>query len=313
MNWQHLTYFLKIAELQNFGKAAELLYLTPSALSKAMRGLEDTLGFPLFERKGRNSILTPYGEVFYKYVCGASECINDGIQSINELLGVNSGRVVISGTYTTSATFLPERIKLFKERYPDIVFLIESNGTNKILDAALAGEINLGFCSDYEPDTERFRELERVLIKKEEVILIFPKNHWLSAEKYVDMKKLGDEKFITFRSINAGTSHLLWQLCKKAGIDPQIAFQVPDEYSIIGLVRVGLGIALIPDNPSLNLDNVSILRFKGEVPIRRQYMIWKKDHFMPPVVKAFRDFIIASLDENIKAENIYIDSMNKHN
>lgn len=310
MNWQHLTYFLKIAELQNFGKAAEILYLTPSALSKAMRGLEDTLGFPLFERKGRKSILTPYGENFYKYVSSASDCITDGIQSINETLGTSYGRVVISGTFTTSATFLPERIKIFKEKYPDIVFFIESNITNKILDALLTGEIDLGFCSDYEKDIERFHELERVLIKIEEVVLIVPKNHLLSSEKYVDFKKLGDEKFVSFRSVNAGTSYILWNLCSKAGITPQIAFQVPDEYSIIGLVAVGLGIALIPDNPSLNLDNVSVLRFKDDIPVRRQYMVWKKNRFMPPVVKAFRDFIISSIDENIKDENL--DKINNH-
>lgn len=295
MNWQHLIYFLKIAELQNFGKAAEVLYLTPSALSKAMRGLEDNLGFPLFERKGRNSILTPYGEIFYKYVSSASECITDGVQSINETLGTSSGRLTISGTFTTSATFLPDRIKKFKEIYPDIVFFIESSITNKILDAVLSGEIDLGFCSDYEQDTERFQDLERTLIKTEEIVLIFPKDHWLSSEKYVDFKKLGEETFISFRSVQAGTSYILWKLCNEAKITPQIAFQVPDEYSIIGLVAVGLGIALIPDNPSLNLDNVSVLRFKGQIPKRNQYMVWKKNRFMPPVVKSFRDFIIDSV------------------
>ncbi len=52
MNWQHLIYFKAIAETQNFSRASEQLYVTPSALSKAISSLEAELSFPLFEKSG---------------------------------------------------------------------------------------------------------------------------------------------------------------------------------------------------------------------------------------------------------------------
>lgn len=55
MNWQHLVYFRKIVEKKNFSKAADSLYIAPSTLSKAIRSLEEEIGFPLFEKQGRNS------------------------------------------------------------------------------------------------------------------------------------------------------------------------------------------------------------------------------------------------------------------
>ena len=63
LNWQHLMYFLVAADTGNFTRASELLFITQSALTKAINNLESELGAPLFEKKGRNIKLTVYGEM----------------------------------------------------------------------------------------------------------------------------------------------------------------------------------------------------------------------------------------------------------
>ena len=64
MNWQHLTYFKTTAEVQNFTRAAEQLYVTPSALSKAVHNLENELGFEIMERGAKGVRFTKEGLLF---------------------------------------------------------------------------------------------------------------------------------------------------------------------------------------------------------------------------------------------------------
>ena len=292
MNWQHLTYFLVIAKHENFSRAAEQLYITPSALSKAIHALEAELGFPLFERQGRNSVLTDYGKTFSKYVSQASDSIESGLRVIHEQMDVSTGRINISGIYTMCADYLPRQIAQFHKLYPKVTFSMEYQITSEVLDSVLKGASDLGFCGDYELDDESFAEIDRILLKKEELIVIVPKNHRMAQNYYVDFRELKDEDFIIYRNVNSGISFCFWDICKKANINPHIIFEVPDDHTIIGLVSAGLGIALIADSPSLKMGDISTLHFKEDAPYRNQYMVWNKNRFTPPVVKAFREYII---------------------
>ena len=52
MNYQHLEYFLKAAEYQHYTRAAEHLHITQPALTKAILGIEEEIGAPLFHEAG---------------------------------------------------------------------------------------------------------------------------------------------------------------------------------------------------------------------------------------------------------------------
>ena len=66
LNWQHLMYFLVAADTGNFTRASELLFITQSALTKAINNLESELGAPLFEKKGRNNVCRVFAEYYSK-------------------------------------------------------------------------------------------------------------------------------------------------------------------------------------------------------------------------------------------------------
>ena len=66
INFQHLNYFLTTARHLNFSEAADELYISYSALSKAMTRLETQLNVKLFEKNGRNIKLTKYGKIFIR-------------------------------------------------------------------------------------------------------------------------------------------------------------------------------------------------------------------------------------------------------
>ncbi len=297
MNWQHLMYFMATAELENFTRAAEQLYLTPSALSKAVRNLEDELGFPLFEKRGRNVYLTKFGKTFYEYVVKASKNLSEGVIAVQREMGVRTGKISIAGIYTMCAEYLPPRIKSFKEIYPDVTISFDYAITSNILEKVLNGTYDLGFCGDYELDSEEYVEVDHALIRIEELVLMASKDHWIAGEDEVDISKLEDENFIIYKNVKSGTSYIFWPMFEDVGYTPQVSFEVSDDHTIRGLAAAGLGIALVPNNPTMESDGVVLRKFKGCVPTRNQYMIWKKDSFLSPAVRAFKELILESIDD----------------
>jgi len=76
-----LSAFRSVAELQNLRAAAEVLHLTHSAVSQQIRGLEEQLGFDLFDRRGRRVVLNPAGEALLRGVQAALAQLDDGVQA----------------------------------------------------------------------------------------------------------------------------------------------------------------------------------------------------------------------------------------
>lgn len=294
MNTQHLAYFLKIATSQSFSQTAELLYISPSALSKAMRNLEIELGFPLFKKMGRHSVLTEQGKIFYNHLSQANQIFSDGLRTIHEQFGVMKGRIRISATPLMCYQFLPEQIMKFKKDFPDVNFLMEPYTTNEILENVISGKSDIGFCSNYEKMKPYRRSLYRIFLQEHNLILITPRDHPLANKKAVDLHELAEEKFILLQSLNAGTSQIFKQLCEKAEIKPDTIFEAADPYSIIYLVSSGFGISILPDDNSLNFENVAVIRFKGKIPVQKQYMVWHKEHYLSQVAESFKEFIIQS-------------------
>jgi len=291
MNWQHLTYFQTVAETENFTQAAAILYVTPSALSKAIHSLESELGFPLFTKSGRNSVLTEYGRSFKMYVDNAMNCITDGLNQIHEQMNLINGPVNLAGVYTMCSEYLPGYLRDFLSLYPNVKFSMIYQITSDILTQVLSEKIDLGFCGDYDVEDKRYANIESRLLKKEELVIITSAAHPLSERTFIDMAELQDEPFIIYRNVNSGISLIFWELCKKSGLNPTIAFEIPDDQNILSLVSAGLGIALIANTSMIHRPDIHILHISGETPVRSQYMIWKKERFLSPAVKAFRDYI----------------------
>ena len=173
-----------------------------------------------------------------------------------------------------------------------MTFEISYHVSGLILDYLQEGKIDLGFCGDYETDSPDYRNIDNLILKKEELVFIVPKGHPLARERYVNFDKMQEETYIAYRNNNAGLNSLLMGLCHKNGFSPQIGYEVFDDYTVVQMVAEGLGIGLIPDNAYLLNSNVSVLRFRGEPPVRTWYMVWKKDNrYLSPAASVFKNFI----------------------
>ena len=289
MNLQQLEYFKKVAETENFTTAAALVSVTQPALSKAISKLEAELNVPLFERNGRNVELTSFGEAFLTHANIALLEIEKGFRELQAMANPDKGIVSIASTYCIGTYFMPFIISDFLSSCACIKFQFNHESTPEILNDLKNGKIDLGFYDNVD-DIHKHAEIKSIPVKKEEYVLIVPKNHPFSSQSEVSLKDLKDESFIVF---SEGNKDMILSYSEFMGYTPKISIQ-PNEISMLGgLVAAGAGIAIVTNSPLINTNTLSILKIKEDIGYKTTYMGWLKDSYMSPVVKKFRDYVIS--------------------
>jgi LysR family glycine cleavage system transcriptional activator len=122
-----LNAFRTVGELQNLRAAAEVLHLTHSAVSQQIRGLEEQLGFALFERQGRRVVLNPAGEALLRSVQAALSQLEDGVQAAAAASSGNAQRIRMTVLPSFAQRWLLPRMGRWRERHPDLALEIDAS------------------------------------------------------------------------------------------------------------------------------------------------------------------------------------------
>jgi len=291
-NFQALKYFEVVARHEHFTKAANELYISQSTLSKNIDALEKELGVSLFEKRGRNIRLTSYGKILRDAVQSGLREIDKGIKLIQSISNEQSGMIRIATIYSAGSFMIPQYIKGFREKYPDVKFKYFQKPTYRILDDLLGGEIEIGFCSNYELN-EEYSSLHREEILTEELCLIAHKEHPVASKKSVAFDELLEEDWIGY-SGDTGISTAIMDILRASGIHKKLHFSysASEDSAIIGLVRSGLGISIVPKDMALLPDDIVKIKFSRPYLFRSIYMVWNSNN-LSPAAKAFRRYILS--------------------
>jgi LysR family glycine cleavage system transcriptional activator len=119
--------FRAVAQLQNLRAAAETLHLTHSAVSQQIRGLEEQLGFDLFERRGRRVVLNPAGEALLRSVEPALAQLDDGVQAAAAAASGSAQRLRVTAIPSFAQRWLLPRIGRWRVRHPTLALEIDSS------------------------------------------------------------------------------------------------------------------------------------------------------------------------------------------
>lgn len=263
MNWQHLSYFKVLVEEGSFSKATEKLFITPSALSKAITSLEAELEFDLFERAGRKSVLTANGKIFFESVVKAFSDINTGINNVRFASNPNTGHLRIGSGYNALISLIPKCIKSFKEDYPHAIFSIKYIPGNILLKALAYGEYDLGFCNAlerYGDILEQFPSIEYKRYDTKKLFLLVPNSHPFAKKDVIEFKDLENLEIIASPA-SADYNYLL-EKAEHCGFKPNITIKTYDRLSTLSMVDLGLGTAVISfsevTKPSGNFNAIPI-------------------------------------------------------
>ena len=149
MNLSQLQYFKTLAKEEHYTRAAQILSITQPSLSHAIAQLEQELGTRLFEKKGRNVVLTRYGKIFLPYVEESLKVLEEGVQRTKELNGSKEGMIHLAYIYTLGSTFVPKMVRRFLDAYPDyhIEFHFIVGTTGDILEGLKNDRYDMVFSS----------------------------------------------------------------------------------------------------------------------------------------------------------------------
>lgn len=184
MNLYHLRYFMTLAHLEHYTKAAEMLMITQPSLSSAISSLEKELGVSLFEKEGRNIVLTKCGKTFYSAVQESLDILDSNVKTLKSI-GNGEGIIDLAFLRTLGIDFVPDITSSFLQSNLDskIKFHFHTGVTSDIIQGLKDRKYDIAFCSKIKEE----HNIEFIPIAKQELVLIVPNNHPLAAKDTIDL------------------------------------------------------------------------------------------------------------------------------
>lgn len=288
MNLNQLHYFSRLAETQHYTKAAEELDISQPSLSHAISSLEKELGTRLFEKQGRNVVLTKYGAIFQEYVDESLKVLETGVKKVRSLTGQTEGLVELAYIYTLGSEFVPRIVSDFIRTHEELKvrFHFTVGNTSEVIQGIKEERFDIGFCSM----AERESGIQFTPVGMENLVVVVPKGHPLSYEKAVDLEQAAAYPQIFYTS-NSGLRLVVDRMFEQVKVRPQIAYEIEEDGSMAGLVAQNFGIAVMPEIPVLKQLEVDVVPLRNQHQKRYVYMACGKDKYQPPLVSKFADYV----------------------
>ena len=288
MNLNQLQYFVTLAHIEHYTRAAEKLTITQPSLSHAISSLEQELGTRLFERQGRNVVLTKYGRMFMQYAEEALAILDTGVRKTKAMTSLTGGRIDIGYIYTQGAEFVPELVANFLKDYPqmEVEFGFHNGVTQEVIKGLREEKYDLVFCSMVEGQ----KDLDFLPVSKETLVALTPLDHPLAKKDSVTIAELAEYPQIFFNK-GSGLRPMVDRLFKVARKKPRISYMVDEDSALAGMVAQGLGVGIVPDVPAIRSMPVVRLTLKDLPFSRLVYMVTQKDKYLSPVARTFIDYV----------------------
>jgi len=214
--------------------------MSPSALTRAIQRLEESVGKPLFRRDNREVSLTEAGKVFHRYARQAVQEWEGVKAELSERESIG-GMVSIYASVTAVYSLLPELLERYRALYPAVQLGLKTGVAEEAVPQVMTGEIDLAVAAL--PD-RRPGVLEFLPLKKTRLVFIGPK-----GLESVPMLRGGiDFAEAALVLPGGGLSRTRLDVyLKKNGVRPRVATEVSGNEAIIAMVRLGCGIGVVPE------------------------------------------------------------------
>lgn len=242
MNFYQLTYFKKVSETRNISRAAEELLITQPAVSKQIRALEEELGERLFDRIGKKVLLTRAGDILYAHADRILRSIQEAKTAVRDISKECSGELVVGTSDHISLHRLPDVLKSYIAAYPKVDLKLRCHRSETILDMVNKNLVDLGVITL----PSSVRGLISKVIWDDPMSLVFPGNHPLSSLKTIKLKDVVPYGMILPES-DTTTRKMIDAAFLKKNLPMNVTMEVAYIETIKVLVKVGLGISVLPD------------------------------------------------------------------
>lgn len=295
VNIHNLRTFLAVAKNRGISKAMKELHLSQPAVSRQILALEDSLGTPLFLRKGRFLLLTEAGKVLQQYAVRILQLLSEARGEIDRLKGLVRGHLRISAASTIGIYMIPDVLGEFKAQYPGIEISLEISNKEKVLRGISDGTADIGFTGPPVPESDF--SMETYL--EDDLMLIVSPHHWLADRETVTARLLAEDMFI-LRERGSGTREIMEEELRQAGVSLRHAMELGSTEAIKKAVAANLGISIVSSRAvtlEVMLGHLCTVRV-SDLNLRRPiYMLCARDNPLSPAAEGFRRFLAARSDD----------------
>jgi len=274
MNLRALQYFVKLADLRHFSKAADACFVSQPTLSTQIRKLEEELGVQLVERSPKNIMLTPVGEEIAERARLVLSEI-DQIRVVARQDGNPADGVLRLGLFPTLAPyFLPHVIPSVRALYPSLRLQLSEEKTEDILRMLQQGELDAALLAL----PVNGEGLEMKVLFEEPFVLALPGGHPLAGRSGITLKDLEGVELLLLEEGHCLREHAL-EVCALAGAHERVDFHATSMETLRQMVAANVGVTLMPilavKPPIAATDNIVFSRFAEPAPSRTIALVWR--------------------------------------
>jgi DNA-binding transcriptional LysR family regulator len=247
---RQLDHFVAVAEEQNFTRAAQRVHIVQSALSTSIRGLEEDLGTPLFNRHARKVTLTPAGEVMLDRARRVLKDMRDVREAVAGVDGLVVGTLsVCTGLIQCLNPYLDviDLLARFHEKYPGVHIRLRQMPTEPSLDELRADRAEIALVAPPQPLPDGFKAHG---IARDRFVFVCCHKHGCANGKKIDVADLFAEDFIDLTR-QWVIRRRVDDYCRSAKLERRVSCEVNELATLFDLVAVGLGVAIVPRRPAM--------------------------------------------------------------
>ena len=277
MDTAFLKSFLLTVETGSMSEAARRLDVTPAAVAQQVRALERHLGTRLLQRAGRTVKPTQTGHL----LCTNAKPLIQGIDNLRYVINTDpmTGELRLGSINTALLSFLPQTLKTFSTRYPDIRISIRSGHSHELIRLLESDEIDAAIC--IHPNFNFSKSLRWETFRHESLVILAP----LASSSNSPSELLQQYPLIRYdRSLGGGKQADLFLHDQR--IKPIECVELSSIQAIALMVESGLGVSIVPDINSKIVNGLAIRKIELQCDtVQRSIGILSRQHaFKAPLI-----------------------------
>jgi len=285
---RQLKIFESVAQHLSYTRAAEFLFLSQPAVSMQIKQLELEVGMPLLERLGKKLFLTEAGEELLIYARSISQQLIEMDDVFDELRGNQRGRLKIA-VATTANYFSLKLLGEFYKRFPGSTISLDVTNRARLLKHLEDNTVDMVIMGR----PPEGMDVESIAFMNNPLVVIAPKNHYLTNKKNIPLSVIQKERFI-MREHGSGTRIAMEQFFEQSGYDISSVMEMSSNEAINQAVEAELGLGIVSRDTldrELELGRLEILDVDSFPIMRHWHLVHREGKRFTALMSAFKSLV----------------------
>jgi DNA-binding transcriptional LysR family regulator len=300
INLHLLRIFFAVAEQRSFSRAAQTLFVSQPAVSKAVRELERQLDLPLMERGAAGAkgvVLTENGAALFDHARGIFALERAATEDIRARVGLKRGRLSVGASTTIAGYWLAPYAAEFARTFPSIDLKIGVGNTDTVCHALIDCESDVALIEGAVTDP-------RVVAthwRDDRLRIVAHPDAALTRRRKPILQEVNDQVWL-LREAGSGTREVTERMMREHGISPRRTIELGSNEGIARAIASGLGIAMLPERvlrELITLQQVKALNYPSDSAlVRPLFLLQLKERPPSPLIRAFCEVLQRRLEES---------------